>query len=104
MYRDDMKTATEEQLAGNVSAINAGAGTAAGGANHGAAIARTGVDQAYALELKANQAQFTSTTTAAGQIKDANLEAAHLRELSTIITGVARDMDRRIEEGMRQRY
>ena len=56
------------------------------------------------LELKANQAQFTSTTTAAGQIKDANLEAAHLRELSTIITGVARDMDRRIEEGMRQRY
>lgn len=103
-YRDDMKAATEAQLAGNVSAINAGAGTAAGGANRGAGIARSGVDQAYVLELKANQAQYTSTTTAAGQIKDANLEAAHLRELSTIITGVARDMDRRIEEGMRQRY
>jgi hypothetical protein len=56
------------------------------------------------LELKANQAQYTSTTNAAGQIKDGNLEAARLRELSTIITGVARDMDRRVEEGMRQRY
>ncbi len=99
-----MKVATEAQLASNISAIDAGAGTAAGGANRGAAIAKAGVDQAYALELKANQAQFTSTTIAAGQIKDANLEAAHLRELSTIITGVARDMDRRIEEGMRQRY
>jgi hypothetical protein len=103
-YRDDMKVATDAQLAGNISAIDAGAGTAAGGANRGARIAKAGVDQAYALELKANQAQYTSTTVAAGQIKDANLEAAHLRQLSTIITGVARDMDRRIEEGMRQRY
>jgi hypothetical protein len=103
-YRDDMKVATDAQLAGNISAIDAGAATAAGGANRGAHIAKAGVDQAYALELKANQAQYTSTTVAAGQIKDANLEAAHLRQLSTIITGVARDMDRRIEEGMRQRY
>jgi len=103
-YRDDMKVATDAQLAGNTSAINAGASTAAGGANRGAAIAKAGVDQAYSLELKANQAQYTSTTTAAGQIKDANLEAARLRELQAIITGIARDMDRRVEEGMRQRY
>jgi hypothetical protein len=99
-----MKGATEAQLASNISAIDAGAGTAAGGANRGAGIAKAGVDQAYALELTANQAQYTSTTIAAGQIKDGNLEAARLRELSTIITGVARDMDRRVEEGMRQRY
>ncbi len=99
-----METATKAQLDGNVSAINAGAGTAAGGANRGAAISKAGIDHAYSLEVQANEVQFGSTTTAAGQIKDANLEAAHLRELSTIITGVARDMDRRIEEGMRQRY
>lgn len=103
-YRTDMETATKQQLATNVAAINAGAGTAAGGANRGAGIAKSGVDRAYNLELQANQVQFGSTTTAAGQIKDANIEAAHLRELSAIITGVARDMDRRIEEGMRQRY
>src|SRR5215216_1996060 len=103
-YRGDMETATQAQLDGNISAINQGAGTAAGGANRGASIAKSGVDQAYSLEVQANQVQFGSTTTAAGQIKDANIEAAHLRELSTIITGVARDMDRRIEEGMRQRY
>lgn len=76
----------------------------AGGANRGAAISKAGIDQAYSLEVQANQVQFGSTTTAAGQIKDANLEAAHLREISTIVSGVARDMDRRIEEGMRQRY
>ena len=104
IYRGDMQTATEAQLQGNVDAINSGAATAAGGANRGATIAKRGVDQAYALELKANQAQFDGTMTAAGQIQEGNLEAARLRELSTIVTGIARDMDRRIEEGMRQRY
>ena len=104
IYRGDMQTATEAQLEGNIAAIDAGAGTAAGGANRGAAIAKRGVDQAYAVELKANQAQFDGTMTAAGQIQEGNLEGARLRELSTIITGIARDMDRRIEEGMRQRY
>ena len=104
IYRGDMQTATEAQLQGNVDAINSGAATAAGGANRGATIAKRGVDQAYAVELKANQAQFDGTMTAAGQIQEGNLEGARLRELSTIITGIARDMDRRIEEGMRQRY
>jgi hypothetical protein len=99
-----MQTATEAQLEGNVAAINAGAGTAAGGANRGAMIATRGVDQAYAVELRANQAQFDGTVNAASQIQEGNLEGARLRELSTIITGIARDMDRRIEEGMRQRY
>jgi len=104
IYRSDMQTATEAQLEGNIAAINTGAGTAAGGANRGAAIARHGVDQAYAIELKANQAQFDGTVKAASQVQEGNLEAARLRELSTIVTGIARDMDRRIEEGMRQRY
>ena len=33
--------------------------------------------------------------------RDSGLEAARLSELSTIITGVTRDIDRRLEEGMR---
>lgn len=103
-YRGDMEKATQDQLAGNVAAIDGGAGIAAGGTTRGASISHTGVDKAYQLELSANAVQFNSTSTAAGQIKTANLEAAHLREMGTIVTGVARDMDRRIEEAMRQRY
>jgi hypothetical protein len=103
-YRSDMETATQAQLDGNVAAIQRGAGIASGGAIQGASVSGAGVDKAYQLELSANAVQFSSTTTAAGQIKNANLEAAHLREIATIVTGVARDMDRRIEEGMRQRY
>ena len=103
-YRSDMGSAAQNQLDGNVAAINSGAGIAAGGAVRGASIAGSGVDKAYQLEVNANQVQFNSTTTAAEEIKNANLEAAHLREIATLVTGVARDMDRRIEEGMRQRY
>jgi len=104
MYQSDIETAAQEQYAGNVAAIDQGAGIAAGGANRSAAISAGGVNQAYGLELEGNRIQFNATNTAAGQIKDANLEASRMRELSTIISGLARDMDRRIEEGMRQRY
>ena len=104
LYRSDMQNAAQVQLEGNVAAINSGAGISAGGAARGASIAGSGVDKAYQLELSANQVQFNSTTAAAGQTQKANLEAAHLREIATIVSGVARDMDRRIEEGMRQRY
>lgn len=96
--------ADREQYKGNVATINQGAGIAAGGANRGAAISAGGVNKAYALELEANKIQFNTTNTAAGQIKEANLEASRMRELSTVISGMARDMDRRIEEGMRRRY
>jgi len=104
IYRSDMENAAQVQRDGNVAAINSGAAISAGGAVRGASIAGAGVDKAYQLELNANQVQFNSTTVAAGETKKANLEAAHLREIATIVSGVARDMDRRIEEGMRQRY
>ena len=104
IYRSDMENAAQVQRDGNVAAINSGAAISAGGAVRGASIAGAGVDKAYQLELNANQVQFNSTTAAAAETKKANLEAAHLREIATIVSGVARDMDRRIEEGMRQRY
>ena len=104
LYRSDMQEAAQVQLDGNVAAINSGAGISAGGAVRGATIAGAGVDKAYQLELSANQIQFNSTTAAAGEIKKANLEAAHLREIATIVSSMGSHMDRRIEEGMRQRY
>ena len=104
IYQSNIETAAQDQYEGNVAAINEGAGVAAGGANRGAAISAGGVNKAYGLDLDGNKIQFNTTNTAAGQIKDANLEASRMRELSTVISGMARDMDRRIEEGMRQRY
>lgn len=104
MYQGNIETAAQDQYKGNVAAINEGAGVAAGGANRGAATSAGGVNKAYGLELEGNKIQFNTTNTAAGQIKDANLDASRMRELSTVISGMARDMDRRIEEGMRQRY
>lgn len=103
-YQGDIEVAAKQQYDGNVAAINQGAGMAAGGANRGAAISAGGVEKAYGLEMQANQVQFNTTSASAGIVKDANLEASRMRELSTVISGVARDMDRRIEEGMRQRY
>jgi len=103
-YRDDMNAATDSQLQGNTAAIETGAAMSAGGANRGAEISKAGVGQAYSLEVKANDVQLHTAQDAASQIKDAGLEAAHLRELSTVVSGMAREMDRRIEEGMRQRY
>jgi hypothetical protein len=104
IYGSQMEGAAREQLNTTVAGINAGAGQAAGGANRAAGIASGGVNQAYNLELKANQIQFDTTRQAAGQVKDAGLSAARDRQMATLVTGITRDMDRRIEEGMRQRY
>jgi hypothetical protein len=103
-YQGDIEVAAKQQYEGNVAAINQGAGMAAGGANRGASISAGGVEKAYGLEMQANQVQFNTTNASAGIVKDANIEASCMREMSTVISGMARDMDRRIEEGMRQRY
>ena len=103
-YKTDMETAAGDAYKENVAAINQGEGMAAGGAMRGAATARGGVNSAYGLEMQANEIQLDTTKSAAGIIRDGGYNAARLREMSSVITGVARDMDRRIEEGMRQRY
>lgn len=103
-YQGDIEKAAQDNFESNRAAINSGAGQAAGAAKHGADTASGGVNKAYGLEMQANQIQFDTTKSAAGTIRDAGFSAARMRELSTVITGVARDMDRRIEEGMRQRY
>ncbi len=103
-YRGDIEVAAQAQYEGSVRAANTTEAISAGGAMRGAGTASGGVNKAYGLEMQANQVQFDTTTAAAGTIREAGFKAAKMRELSTVITGVARDMDRRIEEGMRQRY
>ena len=103
-YQQNIETAAKDQYEANRSAIYAGAGEAAGGAQRGAATATAGVNKSYNLEMEANKVQFDTTNASAGIIRDAGFKAARMRELSTVISGMGRDMDRRIEEGMRQRY
>jgi len=103
-YQENMTTAAKNNYAEQVKAADTAEGIAAGGAKSGAGTALGGVNKAYSLEMQGNQIQYDTTSAAAGVIKDAGFRAAKMREVSSVISGVARDMDRRIEEGMRQRY
>lgn len=104
MYQSGVEQAANTQRAETIAGINQGAGMAAGGANRGAAIASGGVDKAYNIEMQANQVQYTGAKDAAVITRDANFEAARDRQIGQIVAGMARDMDRRIEQAMRQHY
>lgn len=103
-FRGNIETAADNQFAGIRQTTMEGAGMAAGAAEHGAGIAKGGVNKAYQLELQANEVQFTGTKDAASITRDANFEAARDRQIGTIITSMSRDMSRRLEEAGKQRY
>lgn len=104
MYQSGIEQAANTQRAETIAGINQGMGAAIGGANKGAAIASGGVKQAYQIELKANETQFTGTKDAAGISRDAGFEAARDRQVGMVITSMSRDIARRLEEAGRQRY
>lgn len=104
MYRSDIENHVGTMRAESIAGINQAVGTGVGAANRGAAIATGGVNQAYQLELKANEMQFQGTKEAAQINRDASFEAARDRQMGTLLSGMSRDMSRRIEESMRQRY
>jgi regulator of RNase E activity RraA len=62
-----------------------------------------GINQSYKLELQANDVTFSGRNEAALINKNSAGEAAHLRMMSTVVTGFFRDMDRRLEE-MKPKY
>ncbi len=62
----------------------------------GAAQARSGVDQNYLLELGANKQVYASQVDAAGQICNAGLEAAKLRQAEAVIAAVGREISREV--------
>ena len=102
-YQSDMNRAFENQAAQTVGAINAGTNIAAGSAKQGAGIQIGGINQSAAMENKANQLNFEGRIEAAEINQKAATEAAHLRMMSTVVTGFFRDMDRRLEE-MKPKY
>ena len=103
-YETDMKVAIDRQAGEQISGVNAGAGEAIGGYKRGAAEARGGVEQNYHKELDANRAIYVSQVDAAGQTRNAGLEAAKLRQAAAVIAQVGREISREVGQGMRIRF
>ncbi len=55
------------------------------------------------MEKQSNQLNFEGRIEAAAINQKAGSEAAHLRMMSTVVSGFFRDMDRRLEE-MKPKY
>jgi hypothetical protein len=103
-YQDDMNKAIERQAGGQIAGVNAGAGEAIGGYRRGAEQARAGVEQNYQQELGANKRIFVTQVDAAGQARNAGLEAAKLRQAAAVIAQVGREISREVGQGMRIRF
>lgn len=102
-YQTQMEGSINQNADANIAAINKGAGISAEAAKQGAATQIGGINQAYGLEIKANDVTFAGRNEAALISKNSAEEAAHLRMVSTVVTGFFRDMDRRLEE-MKPKY
>ena len=103
-YEKAMGVAIDRQAGAQIAGVNAGAGQAIGGYQRGAGQARAGVDQNYQLELGANKQIYVSQVDAAGQIRNAGLEAAKLRQAAAVIATVGREISREVGQGMRIRF
>lgn len=103
-YQKEMNVAVDRQAGAQVAGVNAGAGQAIGGYQRGASQARSGVDQNYQLELGANRQIYVSQVDAAGQIRNAGLEAAKLRQAAAVVAAVGREISREVGQGMRIRF
>jgi hypothetical protein len=102
-YQENLNTSINQNADATLQAIQKGANISTGAAKQGAAIQTTGINQAYGLEIKANDVTFSGRNEAALISKNSAEEAAHLRMAATVVTGFFRDMDRRLEE-MKPKY
>lgn len=102
-YQEELDASINQNADATIGAIQKGASINAGAAKQSEAIQTAGVNQAYSLELKANDVTFAGRNEAALINKTSAEEAAHLRMAATVVTGFFRDMDRRLEE-MKPKY
>ena len=102
-YQTKIEASINQNADANIAAIQAGAEISAGAARTGAATQAGGINQGYNFDLKANTAIFAGRNEAASINRTASTEAAHLRMVSSVVTGFFRDMDRRLEE-MKPKY
>ena len=103
-YVREMVTANRLRAEGLTASEVAGASWAVAGANRGAAVAKGGVNQGYRLDLDANRITYDGAVKAATQVRDASFEAARLRALSTVVSGVGHNVARDMEQGLALRY
>jgi len=87
-----------------IAAIRAGADQSAGGATRGTSITMGGISRGASIEMRANKAMLEGSIAAAGQMRDASLQAAKLHMAATIVHHMTRDAARRIEQGLTMRY
>ncbi len=102
-YQNEMNSAFNRQANETIGAVNAGTTIAANSAQQGAGIQVSGINTSAGMEKQANQLNFDGRMEAASINQKASTEAAHLRMMSTVVTGFFRDMDRRLEE-MKPKY
>lgn len=102
-YQTEMNSAIGAQASATVGAVNAGTDIAAASTRQGANIQLAGVTKSTALENQANKAVFDGRIEAASIVQKGAEEAAHLRMVSTVVSGFFKDMDRRLEE-MKPKY
>ena len=104
VYLKQMTDAHQKFAQGQIDAASAGASQAAGGVNRGTAITIGGVSQSAALEQRANRITFDGSIKAAGQVRDAAVEAARLHAMASVISAVGHNLAREIEHGLALRY
>ena len=102
-YQDSINQALENQASQTVGAISTGTNIAASSAKQGAGINIGGINQSTVLEKQSNGLNFEGRIEAAAINQKAASEAAHLRMMSSVVSGFFRDMDRRLEE-MKPKY
>jgi hypothetical protein len=104
LYREKMEGAIKQRAINLTGAANEGAAISAGGAKDGYNIAVGGYNQAYKLNLQANAVNYAGAVKAAGQVRDASVEAAKLRAAAAVIGSVGHNIARDMEQGMTLRY
>ena len=87
-----------------IAAVRAGSDQAAGGATRGTSITMGGINRGAAIEMRANTAMLEGSIGAAGQVRDAALQAARLHMSSAIVHQITRAAARQIEQGLTLRY
>jgi len=104
MYVRQMTEIHQRYAQDQIAAVRAGADQAAGGASRGTSITMGGINRGAAIEMRANRAVMEGSIAAAGQVRDAGLQAARLNMAATIIHQMSRDAARQIEQGLTLRY
>ena len=99
-----MTEAHQRFAQGQIDAATGGASQAAGGVNRGTSITIGGINQGASLEQRANRITFEGSVKAAGQVRDASIEAARLHALSSVISSVGHNVARNLEHGLTLRY